>query len=292
MSAADHSTWALAGLTALTGACLLAGWLFASREPAVAPAQPAVQPLPLALPAPPSTASSAAPAASPQAPKPSTAALAKPPTAPPIGSEGYGPHIERAQAGNDPAAAWDAVQWLRSCAANGALRQSAELVRNEGVAPDFMTQRMVELDAEARRCQTVTGLHRALLPELAARAMRGGVPEAASAYAGAVFPGELTPEQRREVVDAMRRDAFTGDANSLIGAAMADAAWGLSDGERLAFLFAYSQLPNQPGAQAMVKALIQQGAIRLKSPPTPEQLATAKQAGEQILERSGPRPRP
>ncbi|MFT7722840.1 MAG: hypothetical protein QM788_08405 [Roseateles sp.] len=44
----------------------------------------------------------------------------------------------------------------------------------------MMTQLMVEADAEARRCQTVTARHRALLPELAARAMRAGVPEAAS----------------------------------------------------------------------------------------------------------------
>ena len=33
--------------------------------------------------------------------------------------------------------------------------------------------------------------------------MRAGVPEAAAAYANAVFPGDLTPSQRQEVADAL-----------------------------------------------------------------------------------------
>jgi hypothetical protein len=148
---------------------------------------------------------------------------------------------------------------------------------------------MVESDAEARRCQTVTGLHRALLPELAARAMRAGVPEAASAYAGAMFPADLTPAQRAEVAEAMRRDARGGDLPSLLGALVANPAWGLDDAERLAYLYAYGTLGGQHG-EAVVKTLLQQRQIPLKSLPTPAQMAAAETAGREIVARAGRKP--
>lgn len=262
----------------------VAGLIYAMRWPAdnasPPPAEPAVAALPLNLPAavPPEAPASAPPR--PLAPIDTAGA-----TAPPhMGSEGYGPHIERALAGHDAAAAWEAVQWLRQCASNEVRRNSFETVRNQGVAPEMMTQLMVEADAEARRCQTVTAQHRALLPELAARAMRAGVPEAASAYASAVFPADLTPDQRQEVAAAMRRDATAGHALSLLGAVLAHEAWGLSDTERLGFLAAYGQLQDQPGAQATVKLLLEQGVIRFKAPPTAEQQAAARLAGQQIVD--------
>jgi hypothetical protein len=266
-----------------TGAA--AGLLFAMRGPADdPPATPAEPTTPTSLLNPPLAASAATTAArvAPPAALPARLAAAAPPP-PQIGSEGYGPHIERAQAGSDAQAAWEAVQWLRNCASTEARRNSFEAVRNQGVAPDMMTQLMVEADAEARRCQTVTAQHRALLPELAARAMRAGVPEAASAYASSVFPGDLSAAQRQEVVDAMRRDARDGHATSLLGALLANQAWGLSDTERLAYLAAYGQLP---GAKADVKLLLEQGAIRFHTPPTPQQLAAARQAGQEIVDRA------
>lgn len=277
------SRWPLlAVLAALAGAGVLFHVLRAPDEHP--PAQPApVAALPLVLPAAvPSGASTAAPGAQ----APAAAATAASASSPRIGSEGYGPHIERAQAGNDAAEAWEAVRWLRQCASNEVRRNSFETVRNQGISPEMMTQLMVEADAEARRCQTVTAQHRALLPELAARAMRGGVPEAASAYAGAVFAGDLTPAQRQEVVDAMRRDARSGDGPSLLGAILSNEAWGLSDAERLAYLVAYGELPGQQVRnQAVAKALLEQGQVRFKSPPTPEQQEAAKLAGQQILDR-------
>ncbi len=276
------SRWLLlAVLAALAGAGALFHALHAPDENP--PAQPApVAALPLVLPAAvPSGASAVAPKA-----QPATAA-ATPATAssPRIGSEGYGPHIERAQAGNDAAEAWEAVRWLRLCASNEIRRNSFETVRNQGISPEMMTQLMVEADADERRCQTVTARHRALLPELAARAMRGGVPEAASAYAGAVFPGDLTPAQRQEVADAMRRDALSGHSLGLLGAIMANEAWGLSDTERLAFLMAYGELPDHPETKAMAKVLVEQHLVHFKDTPTPEQQAAAKLAAQQILDR-------
>lgn len=280
--------WALALLIALA---VVAGGIYAMRAPTesppAAPPEPMAAAWPLNLPAgatarPADTSASSALAAPTVPPPISAPAAAKPP----IGSEGYGPHIERAQAGSDAAAAWEAVLWLRNCTTTEVRRHHFEQVRTQGIAPEMMTQLMVEVDAEARRCQTVTARHQALLPELAAQAMRAGVPEAAAAYANAVFPGGLTPSQRQEVADALRRDAGTGDVQSLLGAAQANEAWGLSDAERLAFLAAYGQTPGHPGTGINVKLYAEQGVIRLTAPPTPEQLAAAKLAGQQIVERA------
>lgn len=225
-------------------------------------------------------------AAPPQAQPKATQPVA---TAPRIGSEGYGAHIERAHAGNDPAAAWAAVKWLGDCATTEHRRHSFEQARNGGVAPEMMTQLMQEADAEARRCQTVTAQHRALLPELALRAMRGGVPEAASVYAGAVQPDALAPALRQEVTAAMRRDALAGHPGSLSGAVVTSEAWGLSETEKLAFLFAHGQMAGTHGP-AVAANLVQQRSLRFKVPPTPEQLAAAKLAGQQIVDRAQAKP--
>lgn len=281
------SRWIWILLAALAG---LAVFLLATRAPTQAPAAATAAPertatVPLPLPA--STPGDAVATAAPP-PVPATGTAAMPavpalPKRPPVGSEGYGPHIERAHAGNDAPAAWESVQWLRQCATNEGRRHSFETLRNQGVSPEMMTQLMVEADAEARRCQTITAQHRALLPELAARAMRAGVPEAASAYAAAAFPADLTPAQRKDVADAMRRDAFAGHAMSLLGALVSNEAWGLSEAERLAFLAAYVQL--QPTSDLMAKQLLEQ-AIQSKAAPTPAQLAAAKQLAQQIVERA------
>lgn len=270
---------ALIGVVALG---LAAAW-WAGREPA--PDTPttsgAASPLPSQAPqtAPSRAASAPAPVASvAPAARPATAASAAW-----IGAEGYGPHIDRAHAGQDPKAGWEAVQWLRQCASNEGRRTSFEAMRNQGISPEMMTQLMVEADAESRRCQTVTAAHRALLPELASRAMRAGLPEAASAYAGAVFPGDLTAAQRSEVVEAMRRDALAGDVPSLLGALTAHEAWGLTDDERLRYLVAYAALGG-PAAQGMAKALIDNGQIRFRTKPTPDQLEAALRQARPWLE--------
>lgn len=177
----------LAGTVGL--AAMVAVWVLRSASPAAEPAAaPTAQaPLPPISPAAPDVAAASMPAVAARAA--SMPAVAAAPRARQVGPEGYGPSIERAQAGHDPQAAWEAVQWLRQCSNNEARRTSFELMRNQGVSPEMMTQLMVEADAEARRCQTVTAAHQALLPELASRAMRAGLPEAASAYAAAAFPG-------------------------------------------------------------------------------------------------------
>lgn len=276
--------WTLILLAAMAAA---GGLLFATGAPVgSAPTPTAIEPSADSLPvnAPGAAASASATAGTTAIAPPRSVArvgINTAASAPRVGSEGYGPHIERAQATSDATAAWEAVQWLRNCVSTEGRRLSMEQLRNQGVSPELMTQMMVEADAEARRCQTVTPQHHAMLPELATRALRAGVPEAAAAYANASFANDLSPAQRQQVADAMRRDARSGNAASLLGALTAHEAWGLSDAEKLAYLAAYISLPGHPEA----KALLDQGSIRFKLPPTPEQQAAASRAGQEIVER-------
>jgi hypothetical protein len=274
--------WALIPIAMLGAAALT----FIASQPAETPLPSMPEPmaaLPLVLPARPASEAIAGLAPRPAAPQQQTAASAS--TAPRVGSEGYGPHIERALAGNDAAKSWEAVKWLWKCALNVQLRSHFEALRDQGVAQEKMTQRMIAADADARRCQTVTAQHQALLAELAAQAMRGGVHEAASAYAHAASASDLSAAQRQEVAEAMRRDARAGDEMSLVNAATANAAWGLSDAERLTFLLAYGMLDPYAGG-VVVEHMLTANTLKLAVPPTQEQLAAARQAAQQLVDRT------
>lgn len=279
-------------MAGLAGATLMAAWLLLSPPPPAAQTPPGPAPVaPLALPQMPDVAAADSPP--PQLPKPAASTSAAPqPAGRPIGPEGYGPHIEQALAGSDPQAAWEAVLWLRQCGSTESRREAAATLRNQGLAPEFMTQRMLEVDAEARRCQTVTAAHRALLAPLSARAMRAGIPEAAAAYAEAAFAADLSPGERAEVTEALRRDASSGHALSMMAAAMAAPAWGLGDDERLAYLFALAQLPRPMMTLDTATALVQRGQLKLSAPATPAQLAAARQAGQALVARISAAPRP
>lgn len=272
-------------LIAVGTAAAAALWVGLSEPPKPALA---AEPVPVA-------ATAAAPSAPPVASVPASpvpvapVAIAVPtprpaarPSAPRIGSEGYGPHIERAAAGGDPAAAMEALQWLQACESNAGRRQSVELLRNQGVSPELMTQLMQEADAEARRCQTVTAAHQALVGPLALQAMRGGVRGAAAKYAGATPAQDVSPALRQEVLDTLRRDARSGHAGSLMDALVVNDAWGLSDTERLGYVFAYGELTGKSG-QILLQQLMKNGSVRFKAPPTTEQLDAAKAAGQQIV---------
>ena len=276
--------WALILLAMLAGGT---GLTFVVHRPAEPPSPSTPEPvaaLPLLPVARPASEATAGLAPRPAAPQQQAAAPA--PAAPRVGSEGYGPHIERALAGNDAAKSWEAVKWLWQCASNVQLRSHFEAMRDQGVAQEKMTQRMVAADAEARRCQTVTAQHQALLAELAAQAMRGGVPEAASAYAHAASAADLSAAQRQEVAEAMRRDAHVGDEMSLVNAATSNAAWGLSDAERLTFLLAYGMLDQYGAGDIVVQHMLTLNTLKLAAPPTQEQLAAARRAAQQLVDRA------
>lgn len=277
--------WALVALAVLAGA----GALFHAQQAPDEQPEPLTHATtaasPLNLPA-----SSAVSGVQPGIAQPAANTVAAAPvlvaSAPRIGSEGYGAHIEQAQAGNDAAQAWEAVNWLRNCNSNELRRQSAERLRAHGVATEVMTQLMVEADTEARLCQTVTAQHRAMLPELALRAMRAGIPAAATAYASSVDPNLLAPNERQAVGDALRRDALAGEPTNLIGAVLSQPGWGLTDAERLSYFYAYGELLGHAQAEPIMRAMVQTKGIPLKSQPTPEQLVAAETAGRLIVERT------
>lgn len=267
------------------GAVLLSLLVQPPSPPPPRPAEP-VAALPLRLP--PAPGNGASSSAAGPTPGLTAAAPATPrSTSPTVGSEGYGPHIERAAAGNDPAAAWEAVQWLRQCADQPAERESAETLRNRGVAPEFMTQRMAELDAVERRCQTVTAAHRGLVPQLAALAVQAGVPGAAAVYVDSGLPRDLSPAQQRGVLEALRRDAQNGHAPSLWAATLAPPEWGLSDEERLRYALASSLERSKPVDLAAARRIAYEAGLGRQVRLTDAQLAAGLQSAREMLQRAG-----
>lgn len=262
-----------------------AAYLLQPAPSAPQAAQPPAAPGALALP----PAAVPAPAGPPGVPRPALAPPSPPSTSAPsaaIGSEGYGPHIERAAAGNSPAADWEAVKWLRACAANSRMRDSLTSLRDRGLEPQLMAEMLREADAESRRCQTVTEAHRRLLPSLAARAMRGQVAEAAAAYSNAVFPGDLTASERQEVADSMRRDALTGDAARLRAALQSHPAWGLTDQERMVYAAALQQLPDRAADAQWARSMTAQGLLPAVPPNQPALQAAVQKAAAEIATRA------
>lgn len=272
------SRWTIAGVAVAAG---IAVWLGTGREPKPASPSSAAMPLPLPWPTP-----GSAPASRPGPAEPAPRAQLSPSaaaTAPAgVGSEGYGPLIERAQSGNDASQAWDAAMLLRQCASSDQRRSSFEKARNEGAPATLMAQLMQEEDAHARRCQTVTAQHQAMLPELISRALRAGLPVALSAFSNPALLADLTPAQRTELAQAMRRHAQAGDRASLLGAAMSHESWGLGNAERLGFLYAYDALSEGQTGKAEVGPLIEQYSRQL----APDQQAAARLAAQQIVARA------
>jgi len=199
----------------------------------------------------------------------------------PIGSEGYGPHIDRARDGASPKAAWQAVAWLQACRQNASDLQAYQQARDSGAVPELLTRLIVEKQAEARRCQTVTAPHQALLPELALQAMRGGIAGAGVAYAGERRFEQADAALQAELRNAIRRDANSGDHMTLINAGLSDAAWGLSYEERLSYLLAFGLL--SAGGPQHLQALGKSGQIKMPAPNS-AQAAAAQAAAQKIAD--------
>lgn len=201
-----------------------------------------------------------------------------------VGSEGYGPVIDRALAGEPSAQPWEAVMLLRQCASNALRRGSFETARDQGAPAQIMTQLMVEADAEARRCQTVTPRQQALLPELVLRALRQGSAPAAAALAGVGLREELAPAQRLALAEGLRREARSGHAPTLAAVALAHEGWGLGDMERLTFAQAWLAQP--AATDANLRATLEALATGLRVRLTPAQQLAARAAGEQLAARA------
>lgn len=205
---------------------------------------------------------------------------------PTIGSEGYGPHIERTHLSDDAKAAWQAVTWLQLCANNNTHEQHFQFVLDSATLPKedaaAIAQQLQTTRAESRRCQTVVAQHRALLPPLALKAMRGNVTGAAAVYAGQINFSALEPAMQAELSSAIRADTGAGDAMTLLNTGLAGKAWGFNDEERLTYLAVYTSLA--PGNLVTVEGLLRNGAITNIAPPTDAQKARVEAAAQKLID--------
>lgn len=158
---------------------------------------------------------------------------------PSVGSEGYGPHIQRAHASGDPERSWAATRWLLACKTNADAAQVVERSRAQlsGDHHQAVTEMLERLHADMRRCQTVTEAEYALEPELAWAAMRGGIPGAAAMAAMAARAQPLDGTKRQELLAALQRDALAGDerAQIVLASPTASRQWGLGAIEQRAW---------------------------------------------------------
>lgn len=132
-----------------------------------------------------------------------------------VGSEGYGAHILAAYQSGDADAAWEALEQINRCAALGERLRLIEQARSQpGSSAELIRQQLMQVQAEMRRCQTVTPELAALASELALRAMRGQIPGAGAAYARATaYQG--TERTRAEMLAALKQEAAEGQSAAL-----------------------------------------------------------------------------
>lgn len=140
-----------------------------------------------------------------------------------IGSEGYGPHIERAWRDGGARQAAEAAEVLSSCG------NSANTLKAAYSLPDSSGKSgFVELmEAEARRCQTVTAAMQQLEQQLWARAAQGRQAAAAArnwtCLAHPKNPCSLgdpvAPEVKSQAVTLMQQALDFGDRKALEAAA-------------------------------------------------------------------------
>lgn len=116
--------------------------------------------------------------------------------------------------------------------------------------------------------------------------MRGPFPGAAAQFVEVAPVGQITPEQRQAAIDGMRRDAQAGHTRTLWAASLSSPVWGLSDEERLGYWFALAQ---QRGSMLDMKTAtdyVELGQMNLRSRPNAGQIAAARQAGRELLEKA------
>ncbi len=216
------------------------------------------------------------------APAPTATAISNTPQTA-IGSEGYGPHIERASVSGDAKLAWQAVTWLQRCLVNETQTQPFQTARDNGVQPETMTLLIQDEQAVGRRCQTVTAQHWALLSDLALEAMRGQMAGAAVAFAGSRGFEQPSSAMQVEVLEAIRRDAAAGDTSTLLGAIPYGGKWGLSASERLTYLATYIGLSDPPEAiLPAVRMLLERSDLK-DAVISGEQMAIVRAASQRMI---------
>lgn len=203
-----------AALLLLAGGAWL-GWRADAQAGAAAPAASAASSAHLALPtAAPVARETAAPASLPPTPpRPAPSA----PTADAvtgIGSEGFGPHVQRALDTGDPRQALDAARWIASCRPdldvesmiNGTHPKYRLVLPPEARAGVITQERQNQ-----RYCQTLTPALMAQHQALALRALDAKVPGAGLAYYNSLDREARTPAELERALQGLRIDVEHGE---------------------------------------------------------------------------------
>ncbi|MEK8045770.1 hypothetical protein [Ideonella margarita] len=210
--------WA-AGGAALALALALAGWHWLGARPlptGVVPAASApgsgpadLSPIERSL-----SLAAAAASASQQQPSSPEAASGASGSAAGIGSEGFGPHVQRALDSGDPRQALDAARWINSCRPD----MDVESMIN-GSHPKYRLVLPADQQASVitkerqnqRRCQTLTPDLMAQQSMLALRALDAKVPGAGLVYYNGLNPEARSPAELERALEGLRVDAAHGE---------------------------------------------------------------------------------
>ena len=164
-----------------------------------------------------------------------------------IGSEGYGPHIQRIADEGDARQAFKAVEWISDCQRNDAVVETHYRIRADipQQAQSAMTGFIEHLQLEARRCQTVTADIAALQLPLALRALQGKVPRAAVTYAQ-LMQGSPPAEHLALMTSQLEVDARAGSVIALQMLAQQGERFGLDADAAATYYAAYQAVDAAP----------------------------------------------
>lgn len=215
-----------------------------------------------------------------------------------IGSEGYGPHILRAAESPDPAISWQALQWILACEINPFVLYVLQVRRDNGAAHAEINPQIEAEHLVARRCQTVTDEHFAMLPDFVKRSLDTRIPGVAVAAFRHFH--QFNPQLKEEVGKRIREDAVAGHQDSLTATIYSGDEIGLSVDDRIANASAMARLmasidqgsSNPQIARPALEFVVRYGAI-LEDQLSPEAIVAAKAKGEQLAvqilaQRNGP----
>lgn len=165
-----------------------------------------------------------------------------------IGSEGYGPHIQRIADAGDVQQALKAVHWIDTCRSNneqvveGLYQARANLPQAQEAGLNAVIERT---QAEMRRCQTVTPDVARLQRPLALLALQAKVYGAAAEYAR-LTDGSPPPEQMALMTTQLESDARAGSLMSLRALVLRNGQFGLDAETAATYYAAYKIVEDAP----------------------------------------------
>jgi hypothetical protein len=161
-----------------------------------------------------------------------------------VGSEGFGPHIDRARGEKNVELAERSLRWLGQCSLNSELTDLLERSRGTGKLPDSVLKENLELSQRiGRACQTVTSEHQSSRAELAAIAIPTN-PSVATDFL-LVNVKHLTAELAPLVAKGVVLDAQSGSVDALIAIRTHGSKVGIGPVETYKFSEALRRLPSE-----------------------------------------------